>query len=303
MSIVFVIDDLTAGNAYIRGILPASGMINNKIDAKYCVANSFNPESVDDKDTVVFVKYDRLNQSSQVKKNGARVVLDVVDSKKHWMQHRDNLDALIVNTESSRHIIRKTHGFKGPIFKIPHILTNFNKDYIGQKRKKLPEKIKTIGYLGVSDTFTDSQLFHNFCKENNLNWYQNQPSINSNEETTLNLDLGCINFVHENKRIGGSYTITKPSAKVLNLFSYGIPALFSPYESYIDAIATYNHKELLWCVCGSKEAMFDKIKILQNDRQLYTQLSDSAFNLSKNFHISKTCHIYKEIIDFAGIKK
>ena len=303
MSIVFVIDNLTAGNAYIRGILPSMGMKNEKINAKYCVANSFNPNSVSDGDTVVFVKYDRLGQSKAVKQNGAKVVLDVVDSKKHWMQHRDNLDALIVNTDSSRHIIKNIHNFNKPMFKIPHILTNFDKDYVGQKRKDLPLSPKTIGYLGVADTFTDDNSFIDFCSQNNLKWYQWQPTINSNEVSTLKIDLGCINFTHEKERIGGTYTITKPSAKLLNMFSYGIPALFSPYESYIDAITAHNYTELLWCVCGSKYAMLDKIKILKNDKSLYAHLSNLSFELSKNFHISNTCNIYKELLEFAGIKK
>jgi len=300
MSIIFVLDNLTAGNAYIRGMLVTVGMKAKSIDAKYIVANEFNPNSVNESDTVVFVKYDRLGQSSGVKKKGAKVVLDIVDSKKHWMLHRDNLDALIVNTESSKSIIRNRFNFKKPIFKIPHILTNFSKDLKGQKRKNLPNKPKTLGYVGVSETFTDAKFYENFCNNNNLKWHQREASITTNEASTMEIDLGCINFSHESSRIGGTYTMTKPSAKMLNLFSYGIPALFSPYESYIDAISSHNYHDLLWCVCGSKHTMIDKAKILIEDQGLYKSMSNMSYELSKNFHISNTVNIYKQLLDFAG---
>jgi hypothetical protein len=300
MSIIFVLDNLVAGNAYIRGMLVVMGMKAKSIDAEYVVAKDFNPKTVNENDTVVFVKYDRLGQSSEVKKRGAKVVLDIVDSKKHWLAHRDNLDVLIVNTESSKSIIRNRFDFKKPIFKIPHILTNFSKDLTGQKRKSLPIKPRTLGYIGVSETFTDSKFFENFCNSNSLRWDQRGASVATNESSTMEIDLGCINFSHESDRIGGTYTMTKPSAKLLNLFSYGIPALFSPYESYIDAISSYNYHDLLWCVCGSKHAMIDKVKILIEDQELYKALSSMSYELSKNFHISNTVNIYKQLLDFTG---
>jgi len=299
MSLVFVIDNMHAGNAYIRGILPVMGMTKDSIDAKYVVASNFDLNSVDSNDTVIFVKYDRLGQSRGVKKTGAKVILDVVDSKKHWKQHRESLDALIVNTDTQIKIISARDKFKKPIIKIPHIITNFSKDLAGQTRKKLPEKIKNVGYLGVADTFSCMPDFSSFCKNNNLNWQTSQPTINSNEHDTLKIDLGCIFFVGDKERIGGTLSISKPSAKLINLFSYGIPALFSPYESYLDAIAASGYTDLLWCCCNTKEAMFDKIKVLMENHDLYKELSSQAYEMSKNYHISNTSKIYKDLIKFS----
>jgi len=302
LSLIFILDSLTVGNAYIRGILPVMGMKKNNIDAKYIVASDFNPRSVEINDVVVFVKYDRLGQAKEVKNKGAKVVLDIVDSKTiHKSEDlRQSIDALIVNTASSRRIIKSNFNFNKPIFKIPHIITNFNKDLKTQVRKSLPKIPKTLGYLGVRETFTDIDYFNSFCTKNDLNWYNAQPSITDNESHTLNIDLGCINFTGDKERIGGTLTITKPSAKLLNLFSYGIPTLFSPYESYIDAITSYGFNDLLWCCCSTKEAMFDKIDILMKDHDLYRELSDQAFDLSRNYHISNTSNIYKELIDYIG---
>ena len=302
MSLVFVIDSMHAGNAYIRGILPVKGMKRHSIDARFEVASEFKPSSVSKDDTVVFVKYDRLGQSGEVKKTGAKVVLDVVDSKKHWKQHRNNLDALIVNTDTQSTIIKSRDCFEREIFKIPHIITNFEDDLIGQKRKALPEKINTIGYLGVDKTFTEMNSFADFCDKNNLRWHSSQPSIHSNESETLRLDLGCIYFIGDEERVGGTISISKPSAKLINLFSYGIPALFSPYESYLDAISSTGYLDLLWCCCNTKEAMFDKIKILSENRDLYKSLSDQAFEMSKHFHISNTLKVYKSLIEYADKK-
>ena len=299
MKITFILDNLHAGNAYIRGILPVMGMKNLDIDASYIEASKFKPELVEKNETVVFVKYDRLNQSKIVKQKGGRVILDVVDSKKHWMGIRDYIDALIVNTDSSEMIIRNRFNFEGEIFKIPHIITNFTKDLEGQVRKKLPKVPKNLGYIGVSETFTDNLFFKSFCDENDMNWLFTSASVSSNENSSLQIDLGCINFTHEKERIGGTYTMTKPSAKLINLFSYGIPALFTPYESYLDAIVSYGDKKLLWCVCPTKYAMLDKVKILIENPDLYHDLSDRSFALSRKLHISETKNIYSEIIDYA----
>jgi len=299
MRIVFVLDGLKVGNAYIRGIIPTIGMKNEAVPAEYVVANNFNPSGARKDDVVVFVKYDRLGQAQAVKKTGARVILDVVDSKKHWKQHRDHLDGLIVNTQTQAEIIKNRDNFDKPIFKIPHILTNFKKDLQGQVRKQIPDKIKTVGYLGVPQTFTDMHLFQNFCSQNNLSWYTSQPSIDSNESATLKLDLGCIYFCGDVDRIGGTISISKPSAKLLNLFSYGIPALFSPYESYLDEIGKSDYPDLLWGCCNTPAAMFDKIKILKDNPKFYRELSNQSYEMSRKYHISNTVKIYKDLISFA----
>jgi hypothetical protein len=301
MRLLFVVDGLKFGNAYIRGILPTIGLNKSGIRAEYVVANKFDPSSVGKTDTVVFVKYDRLNQAKLVKDTGARVILDVVDSKKHWKQHRDYLDGLIVNTRSQIEIIKNRDRFDKPILKIPHILTNFTSDLSGQVRKKSPPKMQTVGYLGVSESFTDMHIFKNFCVQIGLSWYSDQPSIDTNESCTLNLDLGCIYYCGDKERVGGTMSITKPSAKLLNMFSYGIPALFSPYESYLDDIGQSGYSDLLWCCCNTPEAMFDKIKIIRDSPKLYLELSDASYEVSKKYHISKTAEIYKDLIEFAAL--
>lgn len=300
MRLIFILDGLKYGNAYIRGILPTIGLRDSGLDVEYIVSSNFDPNTVGKGDTVVFVKYDRLGQSKAVKESGANVVLDVVDSKKHWKQHRDYLDALIVNTRSQSEIIKNRDNFTGPILKIPHILTNFTKDRKSQRRKQLPEKIKTIGYLGVPETFTDFSLFKEYCASKDIRWYNDQPSIDTNESSTLNLDLGCINFTGDKDRIGGTISISKPSAKLLNLFSYGIPAIFSPYESYLDEIGKSGYDNLLWGCCNTPSAMFDKIQILMDNRGLYQELSDASFEMSKRFHISNSLKIYDPLIQLAG---
>ena len=45
MRIIFILDNLTAGNAYIRGILPTIGMKNVGINAEYVEASKFNPRT------------------------------------------------------------------------------------------------------------------------------------------------------------------------------------------------------------------------------------------------------------------
>ena len=299
MSLIFVLDSLSAGNAYIRGILPVNSMVANNIDAKYVVASEFKPSRVSSEDTVVFVKYDRLFQSKAVKYQGASVVLDIVDSKKHWKQHRDFIDALIVNTESQRKILINFDNFTKPIFKIPHILTNHYEDLKGQLRKQLPKSPKTIGYLGVKDTFSEMDEFESFSNANGYEWYHSQPNIYNNEIETLKLDLGCIHFTEDKQRVGGTLTNTKPSAKLINMFSYGIPVLFTPYESYLDAISLAGFEDLYWCCCSSKHAMYDKISILSKDSEFYKHLSNLSYELSRNYHIYKGTQIYKDLIDYA----
>ena len=298
--LIFILDGLKYGNAYIRGILPTVGLVDKDIQAKYIVASEFDPTSVTEKDVVVFVKYDRLSQSKIVKDTGARVVLDVVDSKKHWKQHRDYLDALIVNTKTQVEIIQKRDGFDKPIMKIPHIITNFSDDLKGQNRKNVPGKLSTLGYLGVPDTFTSMGLFETFCQQNGYAWRTEQPSIDTNEQATLALDLGCIHYTGDKERVGGTLSISKPSAKLINLFSYGIPALYTPYESYLDEVGASGYADLLWGCCNTPAAMFDKINILRDNMDFYSDLSNQAYDMSRKYHISNTKQIYKELIEYSS---
>jgi hypothetical protein len=298
--LIFILDGLKYGNAYIRGILPTMGLVDKDIQAKYIVASEFDPTSVTEKDVVVFVKYDRLSQSKIVKDTGARVVLDVVDSKKHWKQHRDYLDALIVNTKTQVEIIQKRDGFDKPIMKIPHIITNFSDDLKGQNRKNVPGKLSTLGYLGVPDTFTSMGLFETFCQQNGYAWRTEQPSIDTNEQATLALDLGCIHYTGDKERVGGTLSISKPSAKLINLFSYGIPALYTPYESYLDEVGASGYADLLWGCCNTPAAMFDKINILRDNMDFYSDLSNQAYDMSRKYHISNTKQIYKELIEYSS---
>ncbi len=298
--LIFVLDGLKYGNAYIRGILPVKGMESHKVDAKYVVANQFDPTSVSRDDVVVFVKYDRLSQSKIVKDTGARVVMDVVDSKKHWKQHRDYIDALIVNTKSQIEIIKRRDSFDKPTMKIPHIITNFHDDMKGQTRKEIPSKLSTIGYLGVPETFTNMPAFREFCAKNGFIWKTEQPSIDTNELHTLQIDLGCIHYTGDVERVGGTLTISKPSAKLINLFSYGIPALFTPYESYLDEIGNSNYTDLLWGCCNTPSAMFDKVNILKDNMDFYRDLSDQAYDMSRKYHVSNTVEIYRDLIEYVG---
>ena len=298
--LIFILDGLKYGNAYIRGILPTKGLANHDIPVKYIVANQFDPTSVGKDDVVVFVKYDRLSQSKVVKESGARVVLDVVDSKKHWKQHRDYIDALIVNTKSQVEIIKRRDGFDKPIMKIPHIITNFSSDLKGQNRKNAPDKLSVLGYLGVPDTFTNMKLFEDFCLQNDYAWRTEQPSIDTNELATLQLDLGCIYYTGDKPRVGGTLSISKPSAKLINLFSYGIPALYTPYESYLDEVGASGYADLLWGCCNTPAAMFDKINILRDNMDFYNDLSNQAYDMSRKYHISNTKQIYKELIEYSS---
>jgi hypothetical protein len=113
------------------------------------------------------------------------------------------------------------------------------------------------------------------------------------------LDLGCIHFTDDKQRVGGTITNTKPSAKLLNMFSYGIPVLFTPYESYLDAISLSGFEDLYWCCCSSKHSMYDKISILSKDSEFYKHLSNLSYDLSRNYHIYKGTQIYKDLIDYA----
>jgi hypothetical protein len=288
------------GSDYIRGVLPTKGLERHGVNVKYVTARQFNVTSVGPGDTVVFVKYDRLGQAKAVKDTGAKVVLDVVDSKKHWKQHREYLDALIVNTRSQVEIITHRDKFDKPIFKIPHIMTNFSPDMQGQTRRSFPNKLSTIGYLGVPATFTNMQHFEEFCAQHDYEWYTRQPSVDTNERYTMRLDLGCIYYTGDTDRVGGTITMSKPSAKLINLFSYGIPTLYTPYESYLDEIGVADYPDLLWGCCNTPAAMFDKINILSENMDFYYDLSDQAYHMSRRYHISNTEHIYKDLLEYSS---
>ena len=296
MRFVFVLQNNISGSAYMKGVLPSIGLQNSGIRSYSVVNESLDVDDIDENDVVIFVKYDLLKQAPLVKEKGAKVILDIVDSK-GWKKHENNLDALIVNTRSQCEIIKNRDGFDRPILAVPHIMTNFTSDYLSQTRKPVIDEIKTVGYLGVSEQFTDMKVFNAYCQDNKMQWYTSQPDKHDNEKETLKLDLGCIYNFSETQRIVGSSTIAKPSGKLINMYSYGIPVLFSPYESYIEEISHSDFSDLLWCCCATPLAFFQKIEILKNNMNLYRELSDCAYEFSKRYHVSNTLNVYQDVID------
>jgi len=301
--LIFVITNADSGSAFMRGTFISKVLHKKGYKVSLVLDRDLNVADINEEKTVVFVKYDMLCLSKKIKERGGRVVFDVVDSKKHWLEHQENIDTIIAGSNVHIQHMKNISSFKGLFFRIPHVITNTCKDYELQYRRQLGNEIKKIGYVGTPSTFTDTNDFYQYCNENNMSWFSGMPTprLGNNADMTMPLDLGCIHYTHEKQRFGGTITSTKPATKLMNFFSFGIPTLFTHYDAYVEEIVRYDYHDLLWCLCNSKQSMFDKINILKNNIELYKDLGEQSFQLSRNFHVSKIEKIYKPLLQFASI--
>jgi hypothetical protein len=280
----------------MRGVFTSKALNSIGYKTSCILDKDLDVEKIESEKIFVFVKYDNLGLTEKVKQKGSTVVFDIVDSKKSWLEYKSNIDFVIAGSDV--HIQHIRSNFSGECLRIPHVITNTCDNFKLQFRKSLESEIKTIGYIGTPKTFTDPNDFHNYCVSNDMKWLMGMPTVtaNNNIQMTTCVDLGCIYYTHEKQRFGGTVTSTKPATKLMNFFSFGIPALFTHYDSYVEEIVRYGYHDLLWCLCNSKHSMFDKIKILRRDNSFYKSLGDQSFELSRNFHVSKIEEIYKPLL-------
>lgn len=216
-----------------------------------------------------------------------KIILDTSDDFSEenlgiWTQIND---AVICDTNSAVSVL-DNQGFKN-IIKIDHIHSNCTKEF-SQKRKRI-NALNVAGYVGLPQQLSNSEKISSFFTKRGLAWYQASPNISNNEYHSAILDLGII--YHDEKM----KLRLKPHNKLMNLYSYGIPVFFSPYESYLEV--TKEVPELQQMCVSSCEEIFSKFEELFYN-QNFQKNSNAAFELSKNYHVTQYERCYRSLINF-----
>jgi len=295
MKYTFCTIDNGAGTAWLRaGMLVKFMIAEKKREAKWVFGQNNIKESLksaNKDDCYIFIKtgFDD-NTIFLSKEKCGKIILDISDDfsetkTKTWVE---TADAVLYDTDFSNTIL-EYRGYRNRL-KINHLHSNFD-DNFNQIRKK-STFIKKIGYLGVQKQLDRNQDLISLINVLGLGWYQANPNYHNNILHTIELDLKIIyneNTQNQNLKI-------KPHNKMMNAYSFGIPVLFSPYDSYVE---TVKNSELLseFC-CKDFDELKQKLMIILKNEQLYQKSSEECFSLSRNYHVSKYESCYKKLFEF-----
>jgi hypothetical protein len=128
-----------------------------------------------------------------------------------------------------------------------------------------------------------------------LKWYDAVSSTPSMiEQHTLQLDAGLIYVNTEIESRGLSYHDTisfKPTTKLINILSYGIPCLCVAYESYKEIIK--KEPELEWLIIKDLDHAFSKIDKMRSKRAVLERMSDLSYNVANQYHLDNCSKYYQ----------
>jgi hypothetical protein len=256
------------------------------VEAHYTINEKIKDVKIDKNTICVFIKVvwpDTFNRAQQA---GAHLVYDIVDNWT-WSNLNHPWDCVIASNKAHKAHIESL--VKSKVVIIPHLHTN-----IIRRRKEI-KKILTIGYIGLDKQFSITADATRFCKKAALKWYQaSGGDAKTVEKETMILDLGLIYATPAMNQLGLKYDYIikyKPATKLINLFSYGIPALFNPTTAFLEVIE--QDEKLKYLIVNSKEEMFKKVWELKNDLKKFNILSDHCYGIAEKYHSDHASEYYK----------
>tara|TARA_R110001583_G_scaffold27302_7_gene97748 strand:- start:10237 stop:11145 length:909 start_codon:yes stop_codon:yes gene_type:complete len=253
---------------------------------------------------IIFVRVYRRNLAKKIKElssGESRIGFDIIDrpvadlhkcqrenpiaSDIDWSDLIDDLvDYYIVNNIASKKKLEKHILSHQKIYIIPHHVAP---DRVWSE-KKLKDKVKTIGYIGIKDQLSAKDDISNFCKERNIEFICEHPETREGcVELLSKIDVG---IVYLENNIRNDYVIKyKPNTKLSNFQCAGIPAVITEYESF---------KEFggeCYLVGNTKEEFFKNLSKLVTDKSLRVEMANKGFDVSKNLLLAKVSESYMEI--------
>lgn len=286
MKYIFILYDYGTASMNMRGIAVSESLRKAGIDAR-CVTNDQLNDVKFDKDTIAtIIKVPQESTINHLRRHNAKIVFDIID-KFNW-ESLLKLDFDCVIAANQVHQNKISNYFKKQIVIIPHLHTN------AARKQKTISTINTVGYIGQSIQFPISSDMQKYCHKRGIKWFQaGGDKAKTVEEETLNLDLGVVYIDKSIERHGLDYESVanyKPATKLTNMFSYGIPALFSPTASFMEAIAP--DPVLQFLVVNSVDEIYKKVDQLRADNDLYHDLSKRCLIIAENYHIDHASKYY-----------
>lgn len=290
MRYIFVLHNFTTPSQVMRGVNIAKELNRCGIEAHCVTQGDLKSIKIDKKTICIMVKVFDKSVVNYVRKHKGIIVYDQVDKFDDWDILKTEFDYIIACNES--HIDKiKSINSKSKVVLIPHL-------HVVTKPRKFITGINTVGYVGQIIQFCMEDEIKKYCTRNRLKWYVSEGNIpKTYESETLNVDLGVIyvdDTVHKNstKHVLNYKNIVKykPATKITNYFSYGIPCLFVPYNSFLEVIKP--KPNLNYLVVNNKDEVLKKIDELRSNQQLLTSLCDDCYELGQQYNISMAKNYY-----------
>lgn len=283
----------------VRGIQIANGIK----DAQFVDLNS-SPSLVKNKFVILTRNY-RTEFVKQLKSRGHIVGYDINDMPVGDVVARnekyifggetikkychDECDFFIVNTDIVKSEVELVTS--KPCFVIPHHSCNFDNDVIS-----INDKIKRIGYLGLSEQLTKQTTITQFLHTLGIEFVSVHPTSREECHNILKtLDAGIIYtdadyFPNAPDAIKVSRAF-KPNNKLANFQSYGIPTISVKYTSY----EQFGGNDA-WISIETLDELLQNIKTLTIDDEFRKKLSINAMNNGKNYHVNIITKQYVDMI-------
>jgi hypothetical protein len=286
MRLIFILYDYVAGSMQMHGNFVIEALRRAGVNVKAMLYTDFKKPENDS--IYVLVKVMQDPQKDIVKKirskSNSLIVYDPIDNF-NWDNLKLGFHYIIANNEAHAVEIKKHTNAKTII--IPHFHTNLTR-----KRKEITE-INTIGCIGSTIQLCGVKQIVDECILRNLKWYS---AVSDNpkevEQQTLKLDVSLIYINEEinNRGLLLKNTIAfKPTTKLINVLSYGIPCFFTPYNSYLEIVQ--KTPELEWFIINNIEQAFKKIDKLRSNPDLLNKMCELVFKAAEPYHLDN-CHKY-----------
>jgi hypothetical protein len=296
----FCTADLGAGTAWLRAGMIASYMnVEGKRECRWISYDQVSEslETAGKDDCYIFLKPGSIKEEVLKAKQIVRnIILDPsdyesgVNDNPFW---KDAADLVLYDTDHQRSFFEGA-GIKS-LAKIRHLHSNFdlkNNNGLSQIKKKI-DSIQTVGYMGLASQIDENSKIVDLITRSGLGWYQASPNPLNNIYHTQLIDC---QIVHVNKESRRNTLVMKPHNKMMNCFSFGIPCVFSPYDSYMETVRGIESLE--WLAADTVDKKISKIINLAQDRQLLAAVTNQSFELSLNYHVSKYETCYSKLFEF-----
>jgi len=270
----------------IRGIQVASKMPNSQfIDSR----NTSKLHALKN-ETVIFIRSVDPGLANFLKSRGCTIGYDLLDrpvadhhaktrtgdhSPISWGTYNlDYIDFYIVNNDLYRsHLASAT---SKPIYIVPH--HNVNAGLI----RNDPNRLKTVGYIGLSDQISGLDKIKATCENNGLNFFSSHP--NTQQECISDIgkiDVGIIFIDSDGYR--DSVLKYKPNTKLTNFQSFGIPTIGAQYQSFLEFGGEEGKS---WLKASSIDEVIEKLDFLIKNKDSRIQMSDAAYENGKKFWLN-----------------
>lgn len=176
---------------------------------------------------------------------------------------------------------------------IPHHSTNFHG--AAAQFNTIP---KRVGYVGLPEQLTCRDEIETVCAKHNVEFISVHPRTREEcDEVFRSLDVGVV-FADSNAtmrpRVVDLMKRYKPNTKLTNFQAYGIPAVCTPYESYLEHGRNPETDGGVVFV-DDKAAMLAALEQLLVDRSLRMTMGQRAFEHGKHFHINEIKRMYEDL--------